>query len=91
MQHVHPGLVLPCLATLLLPCYPQEKVINSITELYTFMDSSNQTLDLKVMGEGAEDEVEYVADPDSEEARKSSPCSALTPPAAFAALHAPGP
>lgn len=72
-------------------CSPQEKVINSITELYSFMDSSNQTLDLKVMGEGAEDEVEYQTDPESEEARKSSAHNTLSPPHAFHALHTPGP
>lgn len=47
---------------------PQEKVVNSITELYTFMDTSNSTLDLKVMGEGVEEEPEYHPDQDPEEA-----------------------
>ncbi|PNW78281.1 hypothetical protein CHLRE_09g403800v5 [Chlamydomonas reinhardtii] len=48
--------------------YLQEKVVNSITELYTFMDTSNSTLDLKVMGEGVEEEPEYHPDQDPEEA-----------------------
>lgn len=29
----------------------QEKVVNSISELYSFMNHSNDTLDLKVLGE----------------------------------------
>ncbi len=37
--------------------YLQEKVVNSISELYAFMDKSNTTLDLKVLGE-VSDEVE---------------------------------
>ncbi len=42
-------------------------MVNSITELYSFMDSSNNTLDLKVLGEGSEEE-ELHAEEDSEEA-----------------------
>jgi dynein heavy chain len=34
----------------------QDKVINSITELYTFMDTSDATLGLKVLGEGGDEE-----------------------------------
>ncbi len=37
----------------------QEKVVNSISELYTFMDKSNATLELKVLGEVAEDAEEH--------------------------------
>ena len=34
----------------------QDKVINNITELYTFMDTSDATLGLKVLGEGGDEE-----------------------------------
>jgi dynein heavy chain len=48
--------------------YLQDKVVNSITDLYAFMGTSNATLDLKVMGEGGEDEAEYHPELDPEEA-----------------------
>lgn len=42
--------------------YLQEKVVNSISELYSFMDKSNSTLDLKVLGEVADEEPAEYAD-----------------------------
>lgn len=44
--------------------YLQDKVVNSITELYAFMDRANTTLDLKVLGEVAEEEAAYDHDDD---------------------------
>jgi hypothetical protein len=38
--------------------HQQEKVTGSITELYSFIDASNGTLDKKVLGELAEEEEE---------------------------------
>ncbi|KAL6747291.1 flagellar outer dynein arm heavy chain beta [Haematococcus lacustris] len=36
--------------------YLQEKVVNSISDLYSFMDGANSTLELKVLGEVAEED-----------------------------------
>lgn len=47
--------------------YLQEKVVNSISELYNFMDNSNTTLDLKVLGEVAEEESEHAGEEEEEE------------------------
>lgn len=52
----------------LAPPPPQDKVVNSITELYAFMDSSNSTLDLKVLGEGGEEDAVHHDQEDGEEA-----------------------
>lgn len=38
-----------------LPCFVQDKVVNSTSELYSFMDSADSTLALKVLGEVDED------------------------------------
>ena len=49
--HTHTHTLLACRWVHLYTHHLQEKVVSSIGELYTFMNTSNDTLDLKVLGE----------------------------------------
>ncbi|MEW5311809.1 MAG: hypothetical protein WDW38_003494 [Sanguina aurantia] len=50
----------------------QDKVVNSIAELYSFMEGSGSTLDLKVMGEVMDEEHEYAHGEEEASAERKS-------------------